>query len=431
MGTTGDIQNGYSADLARSQIDKNNAESEKLRLEAELLKKQSTRSHFVLTRILPIGGTAIISSAAVTFWVLSFLRPVVQEKNEYREFRLMNIENRLTHRGDSLQEVSNKLQYYNQKLESEKRLLLSAIDNMQTTSSKVNKVVVNFKNENRKVVDSIINVFSEDLSAQRKRISSSSSLKPNPATTGQLSTIGVNDNSIRVLHEQSDYISFADSVKDKDGNVYKAVKIGNQVWTVANLRTTKYNDGTPIPLVTDNSSWGKLTTPGYCYYNNMENPDSVTRFGALYNWYAIHTGKLAPKGWHIPTKAEWDSLQTYLIANGYNWDGTTTGNEIAKALAAKTGWGACSIDGAVGYDMSLNNKSGFSAFPGGYRYGNSRDHSVIGNFYFSGNYGYWWSITEFNDSTVYGRFLDFGKSNFCENSANKRQGQSVRLLKDR
>jgi uncharacterized protein (TIGR02145 family) len=340
----------------------------------------------------------------------------------------MNIENRQTHRGDSLQVVSNKLQYDNQKLESEKRLLLSTIDSMLTSFNKIK--VFNYKNENRKFVDSTINEFKEKLSIQRNRISSSNSPKTTRAIARQSSTIDVDDNSIDKFYEQNDFISFTDSVKDKDGNVYRAVKVGNQVWTVANLRTTKYNDGTPIPLVTDNSSWAKLTTPGFCYYSNTENPDSIIIFGALYNWYAVHSGKLAPKGWHIPTKAEWDSLQKYLIANGYNWDGTTIGNEMAKALAAKTGWGACSIDGAVGYDMTQNNKSGFSALPGGYRFGNSRDHSLIGKFSFSGNYGYWWSNTELNDSTAFGRFLDFGQSNFGENYANKRQGQSVRLLKD-
>jgi len=82
------------------------------------------------------------------------------------------------------------------------------------------------------------------------------------------------------------------------------------------------------------------------------------------------------------------------------------------------------------FEISTNNKSGFSALPGGYRFGNSRAHSLIGKFSFSGNYGYWWSNTELNDSTAFGRFLDFGQSNFGENYANKRQGQSVRLLKD-
>ncbi len=158
-------------------------------------------------------------------------------------------------------------------------------------------------------------------------------------------------------------------IGDIDGNGYHIVKIGNQVWTVENLRTTRYNDGTAIPYVTDNSAWANLSTPGYCYYGNDSAANAV-KYGALYNWHAVNTGKLAPEGWHVPTDAEWDTLQNYLIANGYNWDGTTTGNKIAKSMAAKTDWNSSSTAGAPGNDVQSNNSSGFSALPGGYRYNN-------------------------------------------------------------
>src|SRR4030042_4660824 len=77
-------------------------------------------------------------------------------------------------------------------------------------------------------------------------------------------------------------------VKDIEGNVYKTVKIGNQTWMTKNLKTTKYNDGTAIPLVTDGAAWAALSTPGYCWYNN----DSVSyknTYGALYTEYAAAT----------------------------------------------------------------------------------------------------------------------------------------------
>ena len=101
-----------------------------------------------------------------------------------------------------------------------------------------------------------------------------------------------------------------EEVLDIDGNIYHTVIIGNQIWLAENLKTTKYNDGTPVSLVTDNTGWINLSTPGYCWYDN----DITNRetYGALYNWYAVQTGKLCPKGWHVPSDAEWTVLTDFL-----------------------------------------------------------------------------------------------------------------------
>ena len=101
------------------------------------------------------------------------------------------------------------------------------------------------------------------------------------------------------------------NVTDDDGNVYHSVTIGTQVWMVENLKTTKYNDGTSIPLVTDATDWHNLLTPGYCWNNNDEATYKAT-YGALYNWYTVNTGNLCPTGWHVPGDAEWTTLTTYL-----------------------------------------------------------------------------------------------------------------------
>jgi len=216
------------------------------------------------------------------------------------------------------------------------------------------------------------------------------------------------------------------TVTDIDGNVYQTVKIGNQVWMAENLRTTKYNDGTPIPLVTDDTAWKKLTTPGYCYYNNTTNADSIKKYGALYNWYVVNTKKLAPKGWHVPTDAEWTTLENYLIANGYNWDGTKTSNKIAKSLAAKTDWETNANPGAIGNDLTKNNRNGFSALPGGCR------DNRFGNFNVVGYYGIWWSasVSDNDASYAYNRHLisDFDRLTRLVNG--KSYGCSVRLLRD-
>ena len=220
------------------------------------------------------------------------------------------------------------------------------------------------------------------------------------------------------------------TVTDADGNVYQTVKIGNQVWTVENLRTTKYDDGSAIPLVTDSAAWAALTTPGYCYYNNTTNADNIKKFGALYNWFAVDTKKLAPKGWHVPTDAEWITLENYLIANGYNWDGTTTDNKIAKSMAAKTDWEIIrsTTPGGIDNDLSKNNRSGFSAIPGGLR-ASVGSVSSFGNI---GRDGWWWSATETDASRTYSRSLNGGLGTLFRFSRGnpKSSGFSVRLLRD-
>jgi uncharacterized protein (TIGR02145 family) len=191
------------------------------------------------------------------------------------------------------------------------------------------------------------------------------------------------------------------TMTDADGNEYQTVKIGKQEWMAENLRTTKYNDGSEIPLVTDDTAWYcapsgfiidscLITTPAYCYYDNTTDADSIRKYGALYNWYVVspeNPEKIAPTGWHVPDNADWDTLKNYLIANGYNWEGETSDDWIAKALAAKTDWRMHTYTGAIGNGLTKNNSSGFSALPGGCR-------SYDGAFAAIGTYGYWWSTSE-------------------------------------
>ena len=210
---------------------------------------------------------------------------------------------------------------------------------------------------------------------------------------------------------------------DADGNSYKVVTIGTQTWMAENLKTTQYNDGTTIPNVTDNTSWANLTTGAYSWYNN----DAATyknTYGALYNWYTVNTGKLAPKGWHVATDAEWTTLENYLTANGYNYDGSTSGDYYAKSLAATTDWGTDTYTGTIGTDLSKNNSTGFSALPGGGR----NDGGTFGGV---GNYGYWWSSTEYSTGCAWSRYMYYYYSNVGRDSFSfKQDGFSVRCVRD-
>lgn len=216
------------------------------------------------------------------------------------------------------------------------------------------------------------------------------------------------------------------TVTDIDGNVYTTVKIGTQEWTVENLRTTKYNDRTAIPHVTADGAWDTLSTPGYCYYNNETDVGTIKKWGALYNWYAVNTGKLAPAGWHVPTDSEWTVMEKYLVLHGYNYDGTTDtsrGNLIAKSLAAKTDWSTYPTAGSIGCDLTKNNRSGFSALPGGGR-------SYDGSFSTQSNDGDWWSATEDDASLAWYLYLSYDGDFLYGNHHGKGCGFSVRLVRD-
>ena len=246
--------------------------------------------------------------------------------------------------------------------------------------------------------------------------------------------------TIAELQDQIDALQAATgsgTVTDQDGNSYPYLTYGGQVWTVKNAKMVTYRDGTPIPQVTDATEWANLTTGAWAYYEN-----DPTK-GKLYNWYAvagIHDNdentpnkEFAPEGWHVPSDAEWTTLENYLIANGYNYDGTNTENKIAKAAASSTGWDSDPTTGAPGNDQSLNNSSGFNAFPEGKRY-------TDGWFNGEGSNAVFWTTTEsISSSGVWERNLynwaaQLGRSYRGDGTGSstgpKRYGLSVRLVKD-
>jgi Fibrobacter succinogenes major domain (Fib_succ_major). len=233
-----------------------------------------------------------------------------------------------------------------------------------------------------------------------------------------------------------------DPVTDIDGNVYHTIRIGKQIWTTVNLRTTRYNDGTSIPHVTDSVSWENLTTPAYCFYNNTTNVDSVISFGALYNWYAVSTNKLAPMGWHVPAMSDWDTLATYLFSNGYTWYGGDINedpytNSIGKSFAATTTWLPSTVAGAVGNDLTKNNRSGFSALPIGFRQWDNITYPCPGcgtpqvhSAFFSDGNAFWWVSDNWSTYLASIRSLFYNNVGFYLQSDYQASGHSVRLVKN-
>ncbi len=212
-------------------------------------------------------------------------------------------------------------------------------------------------------------------------------------------------------------------VMDIDGNVYKTIKIDTQVWMAQNLRTTRYNDGTVIPKVTDNTAWQALTTPAYCWYGN-DSTLNAKIYGALYNYYTVadtNSLNVCPTGWHIPSDAEWTVLSDFLIANGYGFGGS--GPDIGKSMASTFGWTYWSTPGTIGNDQGTNNSCGFAGLTGGYR-------SSSGTFNYIGNGGFWWSSTEANTYDAWYRYLFYSYDDLRRYSNSRRLGFSVRCLRD-
>jgi uncharacterized protein (TIGR02145 family) len=192
------------------------------------------------------------------------------------------------------------------------------------------------------------------------------------------------------------------TVTDIDGNVYKTVKIGNQIWMAENLKTTRYNDSTKIPSVTDGTIWANLQKGAYCYLNNDFNNNKI--YGKLYNWYVIKTGKIAPNGWHVPSYNDWIELINFLgglyVAGGN--------------LKSNIGWNN---------NKYSTNISGFTALPSGICISNKRE------FLSDEKVTHFWSVSYVGDfADVVSLYSDsyeiFTDKVFMKN------GLSIRCVKD-
>ena len=212
-------------------------------------------------------------------------------------------------------------------------------------------------------------------------------------------------------------VAFSTSASDIDGNIYRTVIIGTQLWMQSDLKTTHYRGGTEIPFVTDNDAWKDLTTAACCWFNNTQ-PLAGSGFGLIYNWHAVGAGGLCPTGWHVPTDNDFKVMERFLGMtqaqyDDTGWRGTNQGNQLK---AADDTW----------LPSTGTNSSGFSALGEGYRWG------VDGSF---NNYevvGYWWTSTlHWSDATkaVYRR-LDSVEARVYREGVIFAGGKSVRCIKD-
>ena len=181
-------------------------------------------------------------------------------------------------------------------------------------------------------------------------------------------------------------VSPGPNIIDIEGNSYKTVTIGTQTWFAENLKITKYNDGTSIPIVKDNKQWQYLTNPAY---NEYIDTAANSKYGKLYNWYAINpttngNKNVCPIGWHVPTDTEWTLLTDYL-------GGESVAGGKMKIIGTKD-WKTPNT-GATNLCM-------FNAFPSG-GIGLPINNGNIGG---DGN---WWSTTEYtkDSESAFSRIL--------------------------
>jgi uncharacterized protein (TIGR02145 family) len=198
------------------------------------------------------------------------------------------------------------------------------------------------------------------------------------------------------------------SMTDQEGNVYKTIVIGSQEWMAENLKTSVYRNGETITNITDSIQWSNLTIGAWCHYNN--NSQFECPYGKLYNWFAVVDSRnVCPIGWHVPTDAEW----------------TTISNNLGGEINAGGKMKSTGLQYWVFPNTNATNESGFSGLPGG-----SRNLETDWMFGYLGCSGDWWSSTESSNTNVWNRSLDCINDSLNRYNINKRDGFSVRCLRD-
>ncbi len=183
------------------------------------------------------------------------------------------------------------------------------------------------------------------------------------------------------------------TVTDIDNHTYRVIRINTQNWMAENLRTGHYNDGTPIPNVTGNDGWYDMTEGAWASYKNASEHDNT--YGRLYNWYAVSTGKLCPKGWHIPTESDWQVLAEYLV------------NHLNSDFSAEESAG----------------RNFLSEILGGYR-------AYNGDFRGQNQTGFWWSSEEISKTHAAYKQLRKGSNRLGGITNHKKYGLSCLCVQD-
>jgi uncharacterized protein (TIGR02145 family) len=200
-------------------------------------------------------------------------------------------------------------------------------------------------------------------------------------------------------------------LKDNEGNEYKTIVIGDQVWMGENLRSKKYSDGGEIADIR--------------MYNDDETLADV--YGLLYTYDAATRGGTdkkgriqgaCPKRWHMPTDDEWKALEMHLGLSAADadlmaWRGTIEGGMLKEAGTEH--WEAPNAE--------ATNTTGFSALPGG-------SYNVGVGFTGLKKTAYFWSVSESTATEVWSRVLQHSTGHIGRYPSGKDLGFCIRCVKD-
>lgn len=207
------------------------------------------------------------------------------------------------------------------------------------------------------------------------------------------------------------------TVADIDGNFYKTVKIGEQIWMAENLSVTRFNNNTDIPIIEDSIAWEALSTAAYCWPENDKEKYGDS-YGALYNGYTIEEGNLCPSNWHVPSDEDWFKLEIFLgIPQAelqiLSFRGTNEGGELKES-------------GFEHWDEpneGATNSSNFSALAAGYRYDDGTFRAV-------GEATAYWATSTYVGVMLHRRLLHTDHSQISRSAYYKNGAFSVRCVKN-
>jgi uncharacterized protein (TIGR02145 family) len=200
-------------------------------------------------------------------------------------------------------------------------------------------------------------------------------------------------------------------VLDAEGNSYRTIMIGSQLWMAENLNTGMYLNGDTIASSLTNEQWNTADYGAWADYDD----EAFNRcpYGRLYNaWVVLDERGVCPLGWHVPTDEDWDILSDFL------------GGSLVSGAALKT---LGTLEAGDGWwhepNTDASNNSGFSSLPSGLR-----NHS--GYYYDLGHFSNWWSSSPNGIDQMWMRFTSFDSAELLRYTYNVQVGFSIRCLRD-